>query len=172
VAEEAELFSGEEGAARLEHLRLRVVEHNISVVSGYYTQLKTARLAALLSLKQEEVGRPALPLSLAGCGCMCWPQSVGMQCLIQPPLPSITWVSCLSRGLLAAVVRLLGEFRQHHPVTRVTKYCRVVTLLEMRPILSHSVICTAFNRMAPGVAAADTRTPASTRGWCCMLLLV
>lgn len=54
VAEERELFGGDEGAVRLDHLKRRVVEHNIAVIADYYTQLKTKRLAALLSLPLEQ----------------------------------------------------------------------------------------------------------------------
>ena len=36
--------------------RLRVVEHNVLVISKYYSRITTKRLATLLSLKEEEVG--------------------------------------------------------------------------------------------------------------------
>ncbi|KNC53157.1 proteasome 26S subunit [Thecamonas trahens ATCC 50062] len=45
------LFSdSEDGAARFEHLRSRVIEHNIRIIANYYSRIALPRLAALLSL--------------------------------------------------------------------------------------------------------------------------
>jgi 26S proteasome regulatory subunit N5 len=49
------MFAGEYGAKRLADLKLRVVEHNVLVVTKYYTRISTTRLAELLDLKPEEV---------------------------------------------------------------------------------------------------------------------
>jgi hypothetical protein len=54
------VFAGEYGAKRLADLKLRVIEHNVLVVSKYYTRITTARLAELLDLK---------PLEVRGRGC-------------------------------------------------------------------------------------------------------
>lgn len=50
-----DVFAGEYGAKRLADLKLRVIEHNVLVVTKYYTRITTARLAELLDLKPEEV---------------------------------------------------------------------------------------------------------------------
>jgi hypothetical protein len=58
---QADVFAGEYGAKRLADLKLRVIEHNVLVVSKYYTRISTARLAELLDLTPLEVrgqGRP------------------------------------------------------------------------------------------------------------------
>jgi 26S proteasome regulatory subunit N5 len=60
------VFAGEYGARRLADLKLRVVEHNVLVVSKYYTRITTARLAELLDLKPEEV-------RVCVCVCVCVP---------------------------------------------------------------------------------------------------
>lgn len=52
---QADVFAGEYGAKRLADLKLRVIEHNVLVVSKYYTRISTARLAELLDLTPEEV---------------------------------------------------------------------------------------------------------------------
>lgn len=43
--------------------RLRVVEHNVLVVSKYYSRITTKRLATLLCLSEEEVCTPIEPAS-------------------------------------------------------------------------------------------------------------
>jgi hypothetical protein len=52
---QADVFAGEYGAKRLADLKLRVIEHNVLVVSKYYTRISTARLAELLDLTPLEV---------------------------------------------------------------------------------------------------------------------
>ncbi|KAK9823540.1 hypothetical protein WJX72_003562 [[Myrmecia] bisecta] len=47
---EAEVFGGEAGKQRRDDFRLRVIEHNILVISKYYSRIQTARLATLLDL--------------------------------------------------------------------------------------------------------------------------
>jgi len=46
-------------------LKLRVIEHNVLVVSKYYTRITTTRLAELLDLKPEEVSRRHTVLSVS-----------------------------------------------------------------------------------------------------------
>ena len=52
---EASVFGGESGKKRRDDLRLRVIEHNILVVSTYYSRITVARLAQLLDLPSTEV---------------------------------------------------------------------------------------------------------------------
>lgn len=52
---QSDVFAGEYGPKRLADLKLRVIEHNVLVVTKYYTRITTARLAELLDLKPEEV---------------------------------------------------------------------------------------------------------------------
>lgn len=56
MTSEVAVFAGEGGAKRREDLRLRVIEHNIMVVSKYYTRITITRLAELLNLPKDEVG--------------------------------------------------------------------------------------------------------------------
>jgi len=60
IAAERDIFAGEYGAKRLEDLKLRVIEHNVLVVTKYYTRITTARLAELLDLSpmasQQQAG--------------------------------------------------------------------------------------------------------------------
>lgn len=49
------MFAGEYGAKRLADLKLRVIEHNVLVVSKYYTRISLTRLAELLNLTPLEV---------------------------------------------------------------------------------------------------------------------
>lgn len=66
VAQQTEVFGGENGAARIEALRLRVTEHNILVVSKYYSQLTLARLSQLLSLPAAQVEKHISDMVVAG----------------------------------------------------------------------------------------------------------
>ena len=52
---EASVFGGESGQKRCDDLRLRVIEHNILVISAYYSRITVARLAQLLDLPTAEV---------------------------------------------------------------------------------------------------------------------
>lgn len=54
---QAEVFGGEPGAKAKADLQSRVTEHNILVVSKYYAQLRVSRLATLLDLPEDKVGR-------------------------------------------------------------------------------------------------------------------
>jgi hypothetical protein len=55
VPPQADVFAGEYGSKRLADLKLRVIEHNVLVVSKYYTCISLARLAELLDLTPLEV---------------------------------------------------------------------------------------------------------------------
>lgn len=55
IAAETDIFAGEYGSKRLEDLKLRVIEHNVLVVTKYYTRITTARLAELLDLTPDQV---------------------------------------------------------------------------------------------------------------------
>lgn len=46
-----EVFTGEAGAKRMADLQLRVTQHNIRIVSRYYSRIQLARLAELLSVE-------------------------------------------------------------------------------------------------------------------------
>jgi len=54
IASETEIFGGEKGAKRVEDLKLRVIEHNMLVVSSYYSRVSIARLSELLCLTPDE----------------------------------------------------------------------------------------------------------------------
>ena len=62
---EASVFGGESGKKRRDDLRLRVIEHNILVISTYYSRITVARLAQLLDLPSAEVRWPPPPARLA-----------------------------------------------------------------------------------------------------------
>lgn len=49
-----EVFGGEAGAVAREDLRLRVVEHNIYMLSEYYSRISLPRLAQMLDLGEDE----------------------------------------------------------------------------------------------------------------------
>lgn len=53
----AGIFEGEEGKERLEDLHKRIVQHNIRVVSGFYTRISAERLAELLQLPADQMER-------------------------------------------------------------------------------------------------------------------
>lgn len=52
---QTDVFAGEYGPKHLADLKLRVIEHNVLVVSKYYTRISTTRLAELLDLTPLEV---------------------------------------------------------------------------------------------------------------------
>lgn len=54
VAAHPDIFSGPYGAQRHSDLRLRVTQHNILVVSQFYSRIRLARLAELLALPKDE----------------------------------------------------------------------------------------------------------------------
>jgi 26S proteasome regulatory subunit N5 len=56
-----------EGMNRWKEFQLRIVEHNVRIVAGYYTKISIERLSALLDLSAE------VPLILTvGCRGMCF----------------------------------------------------------------------------------------------------
>ena len=67
IEAEAEVFGGDMGAKRKADLRSRVTEHNILVISKYYSRLQLSRLAQLLDLSADEVRRCAS----VTCGVLC-----------------------------------------------------------------------------------------------------
>ena len=52
----SDIFGGESGEKRKKDLHSRVIEHNILIISKYYSQMQISRLATLLDLSAEEVG--------------------------------------------------------------------------------------------------------------------
>lgn len=50
-----DIFGGDTGGKRKKDLHSRVTEHNILVISKYYSQMQISRLATLLDLSAEEV---------------------------------------------------------------------------------------------------------------------
>eukprot|EP00850_Spirogloea_muscicola_P022759 SM000310S11950 [mRNA] locus=s310:33224:37105:- [translate_table: standard] len=54
LEEQNELFGGEAGGKPLETLRQRVIEHNILVISKYYTRIHLKRLSELLDLPMAD----------------------------------------------------------------------------------------------------------------------
>jgi 26S proteasome regulatory subunit N5 len=54
LASEIEIFGGEKGAKRVRDLQLRVIEHNMLVISTYYSRISLSRIAELLCLSAEE----------------------------------------------------------------------------------------------------------------------
>lgn len=67
---QSDVFAGEYGAKRLADLKLRVIEHNVLVVTKYYTRITTARLAELLDLTPLEV-RVCVTRVCEGLGLTC-----------------------------------------------------------------------------------------------------
>lgn len=54
MAAETEVFAGEYGKQAIENFKLRIIEHNVLVVSKYYSNVRMARLAELLDLPADE----------------------------------------------------------------------------------------------------------------------
>lgn len=54
MASETEIFGGEEGKKRAEDLKLRTIEHNVLIISQYYSKISLKRLGELLCLSPEE----------------------------------------------------------------------------------------------------------------------
>lgn len=63
IQAESDVFAGEYGTKRLEDLKLRVIEHNVLVVTKYYTKITTTRLAELLDLTPDKVRLVSLSAS-------------------------------------------------------------------------------------------------------------
>jgi 26S proteasome regulatory subunit N5 len=63
---ESSIFGGDDGRARLDHFRQRVCEHNILVVSHFYSRLKMPRLATLLSMSQSDTEEQLSDLVVKG----------------------------------------------------------------------------------------------------------
>jgi 26S proteasome regulatory subunit N5 len=57
LVSETEIFGGEDGAKRVDDLKLRVIEHNMLVIAAYYSRMSLARLSELLCLTPEETER-------------------------------------------------------------------------------------------------------------------
>ncbi len=55
VAAQADVFGGEDGAKRQADFKLRVIEHNLQVIAGYYSRITLPRLAQMLDLTADEV---------------------------------------------------------------------------------------------------------------------
>merc|ERR1711865_131828 len=51
---ESNIFGGESGVKRRDALQLRVIEHNILVLSKYYTRIQLSRMADVLDLPAED----------------------------------------------------------------------------------------------------------------------
>ena len=60
------IFGGDDGAARREHLRRRITEHNVLAVAKYYSQLRLERLATLLGLPVGEAETALADLVVKG----------------------------------------------------------------------------------------------------------
>lgn len=52
-----DLFGPEAGDKHRDELKLRVVEHNLSVIASYYSQISMQRLTQLLDLSPDEASR-------------------------------------------------------------------------------------------------------------------
>lgn len=61
-----EAFQGEKSAQRWEDLQKRVIQHNIRVVSGYYTDITMSRLSQLLELSDEQTEKHVCDMVVAG----------------------------------------------------------------------------------------------------------
>uniref|UniRef100_A0A7S0HEG8 PCI domain-containing protein n=1 Tax=Hanusia phi TaxID=3032 RepID=A0A7S0HEG8_9CRYP len=59
-------FQGDKGKKRWDDLQARVVQHNIRVVSTYYTNIRMGRLAQLLELSQEDAEKSVCDMVVAG----------------------------------------------------------------------------------------------------------
>ncbi len=66
IEAESSVFGGEDGAKRLADLKTRIIEHNVLVISLYYTRITTARLAELLDLAPGEEAHDALVCYMHG----------------------------------------------------------------------------------------------------------
>ena len=66
--------------------RLRVVEHNILVVSQYYSRITMQRLSQLLCLNAEEVNQSTLTMAVASMSSLLW---FSLHCCsLAPGMPS------------------------------------------------------------------------------------
>lgn len=54
IEAQSDVFGGELGQKRKDDLKLRVIEHNILIISGYYKRITTERLAQMLDLDKAE----------------------------------------------------------------------------------------------------------------------
>lgn len=54
MASETEIFGSDEGKKRSEDLKLRTIEHNVLIISQYYSKISLHRLGELLCLSPEE----------------------------------------------------------------------------------------------------------------------
>lgn len=63
---QADMFGGEDGAKRRADFRLRVIEHNLQVIGGYYSRITLARLAQMLDLTADEAEKHLSDLVVGG----------------------------------------------------------------------------------------------------------
>lgn len=66
VAAQEDVFAGEEGERRKADFRLRVTEHNLQVIAGYYSRVSLARLAQLLDLEADQAEKHLSELVVGG----------------------------------------------------------------------------------------------------------
>ncbi|KAG2447973.1 hypothetical protein HYH02_007002 [Chlamydomonas schloesseri] len=72
---------------RAEDLKLRVVEHNVLVAAKYYSRLRTARLATILSLTPEQMEKHVSDLVVAKAICAKIDRPAGVITFAAPPSP-------------------------------------------------------------------------------------
>ncbi|KAI3426883.1 hypothetical protein D9Q98_006829 [Chlorella vulgaris] len=63
---QAELFGGQEGPRRRADFRVRVIEHNLQVIGGYYSRITLARLAQMLDLSADETEKHLSDMVVGG----------------------------------------------------------------------------------------------------------
>ncbi|KAL4423423.1 hypothetical protein ABPG77_010001 [Micractinium sp. CCAP 211/92] len=66
VAAQADVFGGEDGAKRQADFKLRVIEHNLQVIAGYYSRITLPRLAQMLDLTADEAEKHLSDLVVGG----------------------------------------------------------------------------------------------------------
>eukprot|EP00891_Asterochloris_glomerata_P006770 jgi/Astpho2/6770/e_gw1.00103.16.1_t len=66
LSSQTEVFGGEQGQHRLKDFKLRVVEHNILVISQYYSRITMQRLSQLLCLNAEETEKHLSEMVVGG----------------------------------------------------------------------------------------------------------
>lgn len=65
IADAEDIFGGPKGAAALKDLQLRVIQHNILVVSKFYSRITLSRLGQLLDLPNEEAEKQLAEMAVA-----------------------------------------------------------------------------------------------------------
>ena len=74
----------EGGVARWEHLRQRVIEHNIRVMALYYSRISLARLSYLLNLSPLDAERFIGKLVMIPYSCQVWIPLFVCDCFFRP----------------------------------------------------------------------------------------